>query len=146
MDSGDLPAFPLEAHMFLKPEVMTEFAERVGHRFADDYEPRLDIGVYESLLDLAGRTAAEIADLKPRDRIGVQSFIWTVGRTSRPPRALKKGSWLDPSGYDAVSTEQRQNAAFRQRSVLTDFYPYWAQRGASSPTQRDATPCPDLAN
>ena len=30
------------------------------------------------------------------------------------------------------------------RPVLTDSY--WAQRGASSPTQRDATPCPDLAN
>jgi hypothetical protein len=69
-----------EAHMFLKPEVTTEFAARVGHRFADDYEPRLDISVYESLLDLTERTAAEIADLKPRDRIDVQSFIWAVGR------------------------------------------------------------------
>jgi hypothetical protein len=32
-----------------------------------------------SLLDLAGRTTAELADLRPRDRIDVQSFIWVVG-------------------------------------------------------------------
>jgi hypothetical protein len=68
-----------EHHMFLKPEVTKDFASRVGHRFASDYEPRLDIRVYESLLDLAARAAGELADLKPRDRIDVQSFIWVVG-------------------------------------------------------------------
>ena len=68
-----------ESHMFLKPEVTKDFAARVGHRFASDYEPRLDLAVYESLLDLASKTAAELAELKPRDRIDVQSFIWVVG-------------------------------------------------------------------
>jgi hypothetical protein len=68
-----------EKHMFLKPEVTKDFAARVGHRFADDCKPQLDIAVYESLLDLAARTIAELADLKPRDRIDVQSFIWVVG-------------------------------------------------------------------
>jgi hypothetical protein len=68
-----------QAHMFLKPEVTKDFAARVGHRLANDYEARLDIGVYESLLDLAAKTEAEIADLKPRDRIDVQSFIWVIG-------------------------------------------------------------------
>ena len=29
-----------EHHMFLKPEVTKEFAARVGHRFAQDYQPR----------------------------------------------------------------------------------------------------------
>ena len=29
-----------EAHMFLKPEITTEFAARVGHRLASDYAPR----------------------------------------------------------------------------------------------------------
>jgi hypothetical protein len=66
-------------HMFLKPEVTKDFASRVGHRFASDYEPRLKIGVYESLLDLAVKTADELADLHPLDRIDVQSFIWVVG-------------------------------------------------------------------
>jgi hypothetical protein len=67
-----------ETHMFLKPEVTKDFAARVGHRFASDYEPRLDIGVYESLLDLVEKTADELAELQPRDRIDVQSFIWVV--------------------------------------------------------------------
>jgi hypothetical protein len=68
-----------EEHMFLKPEVTKDFAARVGHRFAADYEARLDFAVYESLLDLVSKTAVELADLKPRDRIDVQSFIWVVG-------------------------------------------------------------------
>jgi hypothetical protein len=38
------------AHMFLKGEVTTEFAARVGHRLADDYEPRLDIGSCRSTM------------------------------------------------------------------------------------------------
>ena len=66
-------------HMFLKPEVTKDFAARVGHRFASDYEPRLNIEVYDSLLDLASKTTTELVDLKPRDRIDVQSFIWVVG-------------------------------------------------------------------
>jgi hypothetical protein len=68
-----------EQHMFLKPEVTKDFAERVGHRFASDYEPRLDIAVYEGLLDLSAKTEAELSDLKPRDRVDVQSFIWVIG-------------------------------------------------------------------
>lgn len=68
-----------DEHMFLKPEVTKDFAERVGHRFARDYEAPLRIAVYESLLALAARTAQEIAELGPRDRIDVQSFIWVVG-------------------------------------------------------------------
>jgi hypothetical protein len=68
-----------EEHMFLKPEATKDFATRVGHRFALDYEPRLDLSVYESLLDLASRTTIELAELRPRDRIDVQSFIWVVG-------------------------------------------------------------------
>jgi len=66
-------------HMFLKPEVTKDFAERVGHRFANDYTPRLEISVYDSLCDLVMKTELEIEILKPRDRIDVQSFIWVVG-------------------------------------------------------------------
>jgi hypothetical protein len=68
-----------DVHMFLKPEATTDFAARVGHRFASDYRARLDIAIYDALLDLAANTEAELADLKPRDRIDVQSFIWVVG-------------------------------------------------------------------
>jgi hypothetical protein len=68
-----------DRHMYLKPEVTKDFAARVGHRFAQDYGAKLEYPVYESLLDLTEKTAAELADLRPRDRIDVQSFIWVVG-------------------------------------------------------------------
>jgi hypothetical protein len=68
-----------DTHMFLKPEATKDFATHVGHRFVSDYEARLHFAVYESLLDLVNRTALELADLKPRDRIDIQSFIWVVG-------------------------------------------------------------------
>lgn len=68
-----------QTHMFLKPEVTKDFASCVGHRFASDYEPRLKLEVYESLVDLARVTEDELAELEPLDRIDVQSFIWVVG-------------------------------------------------------------------
>ena len=69
-----------DRHMLLKPEVTRDFAARVGHSFADDYTPRLDISVYESLLDLTEATATALAGLAPRDNIDLQSFIWIVGK------------------------------------------------------------------
>ena len=47
-----------EEHVFLKPTMISTFAERVGHRFANVYRPDLDIEVYDALLDLA----AEVRD------------------------------------------------------------------------------------
>jgi hypothetical protein len=68
-----------EQHMFLKPTVTRDFAERIGHRFQYDYDPLASQAVYDSLLDLTKHTRNAIADLKPRDNIDVQSFIWVVG-------------------------------------------------------------------
>lgn len=66
-------------HMFLKPESTKDFSERVGHSFFNDYEPKLNIEVYESLLDLASTTEENLVELGPHDRIDIQSFIWVVG-------------------------------------------------------------------
>jgi hypothetical protein len=71
--------------MFLKPEVTRDFAARVGHRYAFDYSADLDAAVYDSLLDLTAKTTAELAELRPRDRIDVQSFIWVIGGYKRQP-------------------------------------------------------------
>jgi hypothetical protein len=68
-----------EAHMFLKPEVTKDFAARVGHRFASDYSPKLEVAVYRSLIDVVDETEIQITDLEPRDRIDIQSFIWIIG-------------------------------------------------------------------
>ena len=68
-----------ETHMFLKPEVTKDFAERVGHSSSTPTRRRRH-AVYDSLLDLARlRTGDEIADLHPhdRDRRG-KLFIWVV--------------------------------------------------------------------
>jgi hypothetical protein len=67
-----------EEHFFLKPTMISTFADRVGHRFAQVYRPELDVEVYEALLDLAADTRTQIADMGPRDMIDVQSFMWTV--------------------------------------------------------------------
>ncbi|MCC2601608.1 hypothetical protein [Sphingopyxis yananensis] len=67
-----------EDHMFLKPMVTQEFAERVGHPFVHDYSPALDPAVYASLRDLMAQTAREVADLDPRDNIDLQSLVWIV--------------------------------------------------------------------
>lgn len=76
-----------DRHMFLKPTVTHDFAARVGHPFRDVYASQVGIEVYESLLDLAARTEAEIADLKPRGRIDLQSFIWVIGAYDDPKDA-----------------------------------------------------------
>lgn len=67
-----------DRHMFLKPQVTKDFAERVGHAFQHVYTPQADAEVYAALLDLVGATEREIIDLRPRDRIDIQSFIWVV--------------------------------------------------------------------
>lgn len=69
-----------EEHMFLKPAVTRDFAARVGHTFAHQYSSELDVGVYESLLNLTAETKLEVNQLGPADNIDIQSFIWIVGR------------------------------------------------------------------
>ncbi len=76
-----------DAHMFLKPDISKEFADRVGHPFSSDYSTRLDPSVYESLQDLIAKTSESIADLSPADNIDVQSYVWVVGRYKDPGKA-----------------------------------------------------------
>jgi hypothetical protein len=68
-----------DAHMYLKPQVTRDFADRVGHPFAQTYAAGLKAVVYKSLLELVAQTRAEITTLRPRDNIDIQSFIWVVG-------------------------------------------------------------------
>jgi len=78
-----------DAHIFLKPEVTKDFSLRVGHPFHHTYQARLEMPVYESLLDLAAQTRAAVHDLGPRDNIDVQSFIWVVGASHDPADATQ---------------------------------------------------------
>lgn len=66
-----------EAHIYLKPTATRTAAERYGFDF--HYESRPSWMTYSSLLEFASTVAADIADLKPRDMIDIQSFIWSIG-------------------------------------------------------------------
>ena len=66
-----------DAHIFFKPLVTRLAAERYGASLA--YQARPNWTTYEGLLRLAGTVARDLADLRPRDMIDVQSFLWVQG-------------------------------------------------------------------
>jgi hypothetical protein len=66
-----------EHHIFLKPNVTKTAASRYGFEF--HYNSRPSWEVYSQLLEFAGVIRKDLRDLKPRDMIDIQSFMWTVG-------------------------------------------------------------------
>lgn len=66
-----------ERHIFLKPTVARVAAREYGYDFA--YKSRPSWEVYASLLGFARAVRRDVADLRPRDLIDIQSFIWVQG-------------------------------------------------------------------
>jgi hypothetical protein len=66
-----------ETHMFLKPNVTREAAHRYGFDF--HYHSRPSWETYASLLDFAATVRHDLRDLRPRDMIDIQSFLWVQG-------------------------------------------------------------------
>jgi hypothetical protein len=66
-----------DAHIFLKPNVTRTAAARYGFDF--DYRSKPSWRTYDSLLDFASVVRRDLRDLKPRDMIDLQSFIWVQG-------------------------------------------------------------------
>lgn len=64
-------------HIFLKPKVTQAAARAYGFDF--QYRSKLSWETYSSLLGFAETIRRDLADLKPRDMIDVQSFIWVLG-------------------------------------------------------------------
>jgi hypothetical protein len=64
-------------HFFLKPRVTQLAFEEYGLPFA--YHSRPSWETYSHLLALVRRVAADLADLRPRDMIDIQSFLWVQG-------------------------------------------------------------------
>jgi hypothetical protein len=64
-------------HIFLKPRVTQIAAEKYGYDFHYSSKPNWE--TYESLLGFAKQVKKDNADLKPRDMIDLQSFIWVQG-------------------------------------------------------------------
>ena len=66
-----------DRHIFLKPNVTREAARAYG--FDLHYESRPSWQTYASVLEFAALLRADLADLKPRDMIDLQSFTWVLG-------------------------------------------------------------------
>jgi hypothetical protein len=64
-------------HIFLKPTVTRNAARAYGFDFHYSSRPAWD--VYASLLEFAAQVRRDNRDLRPRDMIDLQSFIWVQG-------------------------------------------------------------------
>jgi hypothetical protein len=69
-------------HMYLKPTVTRRAAEAYGYDFI--YRSRPTWETYRSLLGFARTVARDMRDLRPRDMIDLQSFIWVQGSDEYP--------------------------------------------------------------
>ena len=64
-------------HVFLKPNVTRAAAAAYGYDFR--YRSRPNWETYASLLEFAATVRRDVKDLRPRDMIDLQSFIWVQG-------------------------------------------------------------------
>jgi hypothetical protein len=69
-------------HFFFKPNVTREALRRCGMPF--DYASRPSWPVYKALLDAVRNVRREIASMRPRDMIDMQSFLWVQGSEEYP--------------------------------------------------------------
>ena len=64
-------------HIFLKPNVTRAAAQEYGFDF--EYRSRPNWETYAGYLAFARTVRRDVADLRPRDMIDIQSFIWIQG-------------------------------------------------------------------
>ena len=66
-----------DRHIFFKPSVTKAAAAVYDHQLP--YQSRPSWEAYAALLEFAERLRHDVADLKPRDMIDLQSFMWVLG-------------------------------------------------------------------
>lgn len=66
-----------DEHIFLKPNTTRAAARAYG--FDLDYHSRPSWRTYTSLLEFAAVVRRDLRDLRPRDMIDIQSFMWVLG-------------------------------------------------------------------
>ena len=74
-------------HMFLKPNVTRIAAARYGVDFR--YHSRPNWETYQDLLRFAGQMRRDLTDLRPRDMIDLQSFLWVQGSEEYAGRSFR---------------------------------------------------------
>jgi len=68
--------FQPEKYMFVKPTITQYSSELCGYEI--NYNPKLNWLTYKSVLDFSNYLFNELSELKPRDMIDVQSFMWCI--------------------------------------------------------------------
>jgi hypothetical protein len=71
-----------EKHLFLKPTVTRRAAERYGYPFR--YSSRPNWETYADALEFAGTVKRDLRELKPKDMLDLQGFIWVQGSDEYP--------------------------------------------------------------
>jgi len=66
-----------DTHIFLKPNVTRAAAQAYGFEF--QYKSQPSWKTYASLLQFADVVRRDLRDLRPRDQIDIQSFLWVQG-------------------------------------------------------------------
>jgi hypothetical protein len=66
-----------DTHFFLKPNVTRIAAQKYGYSL--QYQSRPSWAVYADMLEFARIVRRDLRDLKPRDMIDIQSFLWVQG-------------------------------------------------------------------
>ena len=66
-----------DVHIFLKPNVTRVAAKAYGFEF--HYQSKPNWAAYRSLLDFAETVRRDTRDLRPKDMIDLQGFIWVQG-------------------------------------------------------------------
>jgi hypothetical protein len=66
-----------DKHIFLKPNVTKIAAQKYGFNFPYQSKPNWE--TYSSLLEFAATIRRDLRDMKPRDMIDLQSFMWVQG-------------------------------------------------------------------
>lgn len=66
-----------ERHIFLKPNVTRIAARKYGFEFL--YQPKPNWDTYANLLEFADTIRRDLRDMRPRDMIDLQSFMWVQG-------------------------------------------------------------------
>ena len=71
--------FP-DKYMFVKPTIMQHLSDLCG--FEINYKPQVNWLTYNCILDFSEYLFHELSDMKPRDMIDIQSFMWCIAPRS----------------------------------------------------------------
>ena len=77
----------IDRHIFLKPNVTRTAALQYGYDFA--YHARPNWNTYRDLLEFAAVVRHNLRNLRPRDMVDLQSFIWVQGSEEYRGRAFR---------------------------------------------------------